>query len=66
MQAIWGISGKVVFLTFVIWTVFGSFAGWLLGRDDHQPRVGEACGPRHHWTYVRNNITNPELWCEPD
>jgi len=33
---------------------------------DNTPRAGAACGPNHHWVYVRINVTDPDLSCEED
>jgi hypothetical protein len=39
--------------------------GELLGWDGYRSRVGEQCGPSHHWVYV-TAYPDAELSCEPD
>jgi len=61
-----GRAGEVVFWVFVVWVVVGSFVGWLLGISPHRVSEGDPCGPAHHWTYLRTDVTDPDLSCEPD
>jgi hypothetical protein len=61
-------AGEIVAAVFLLWIVLGSIISWIFGLDDGQyhPRYGEPCGPGHRWTYVRINVTDPDLSCEPE
>ncbi len=70
MRAALGRTGQVLFWICVAWVAVASFITWLFNIPDpfnsRKPREGDQCGPGHRWAYVRTNVTDPDLSCEPE
>jgi hypothetical protein len=61
----WRIGVGIFFLLCAL-QVLGNFVNWIRGVDDGRPHEGQQCGPSHHWVYLRTNVQDAELSCEPD
>jgi hypothetical protein len=57
---------RIAEIAFQIIVALSVLGAWFAPNKHYSPHEGDACGPGHHWVYVRDNVTDPDLSCESD